>query len=168
MALWSTKTTREIWLAVSKFWGSTVSWKKLNYTYTRFVYHFYLNKNFIKEKKTCCPWLHSLVKTSAKFVRILERMKTLDCISGFHLSTLKFSQTFASVFTKLWNHREYMSYFIILKCCETVRFISWVQIQYFIPIEINNYFLRKLHTYFVLFCGNLSVFVSYAVLTKRI
>ena len=37
-----------------------------------------------KRNKTCCPCLHSLLKTPAKFVRILEQVKTFDYISGFH------------------------------------------------------------------------------------
>mgnify|MGYP001793821241 CR=1 FL=1 len=36
--------------------------------------NYYYNRN-----KTRCPWLHSLLKTSAKFVRIPEQVKTLDC-----------------------------------------------------------------------------------------
>ena len=42
-----------------------------------------LENNFIKEIKHF-PCLHSLVKTSAKFVRFLEQVKTLDCVSGSH------------------------------------------------------------------------------------
>ena len=37
-----------------------------------------------KRNKTSSQCLHSLVKTSAKFVRILEQVKTLDWVSGFH------------------------------------------------------------------------------------
>ena len=56
-------------------------------------------------------YLHSLVKTLAKFVRILEQSKTLNCISGIHWSALKFSQSFASVFTGL-EGTEKMFYFL--------------------------------------------------------
>ena len=59
--------------------------------------------------------LRSLVKTSVKFVKILEQVKTLDCVSGFQWSALDFSQTFASVFTKLWRHGEQFL-FLKLQC----------------------------------------------------
>ena len=58
----------------------------------------------IETFKTCSPCLHSLVKTSVTFVRILKQVKTLDCISGFHWSALEFSQKFASVFNRLWRY----------------------------------------------------------------
>ena len=51
------------------------------------------------------PHSNSII-SSAKFVRILKQVKTLDCVLGFHWSTLEFSQTFASVFTQLWRHRK--------------------------------------------------------------
>ena len=51
--------------------------------------------------------------SSAKFVRILEQVKTFDCISGFHWSALEFSQTFASVFTRLWRHGKHV---LFLNC----------------------------------------------------
>ena len=35
------------------------------------------------------------------FAANLKQVKTLDCISGFLLSALEFSQTFISVFTRL-------------------------------------------------------------------
>ena len=63
------------------------------------------NTDFIKNK-TCSPCLHSQVKTSAKFVRILEQVKTLDWVSSFYWSALELSQTFASVFTRLWRHGD--------------------------------------------------------------
>ena len=50
--------------------------------------------------------LHSLVKTLAMFARILKQLKTSNCDSGFHWSTLEFSQKFTLVFTRLWKHRE--------------------------------------------------------------
>ena len=63
---------------------------------------------FIALWSTC---LHSLVKTSTKFVKILKQVKTLDRVSGFHWSDLEFSQTFASVFTRQWRHREHVLFF---------------------------------------------------------
>ena len=64
------------------------------------------NNNFIKEilKHVVRASIH-LLKTSAKFVRILEQVKTFDCVSGFHWSALEFSQTFASVFTRCMEAR---------------------------------------------------------------
>ena len=50
----------------------------------------------------------SLLKTSAKFVRILEQVTTLDCVSGFHWCALEFSQTFTSVFNRLWRHGKHV------------------------------------------------------------
>ena len=50
------------------------------------------NKNFIKEIKTSSPCIYGLVKTSSKFVRILEQVKIPHCISGFHWFALEFSQ----------------------------------------------------------------------------
>ena len=41
-------------------------------------------------------------------MRILEQVKTLDFISGFHWSALEFSETFASVFTGLWRHGKHV------------------------------------------------------------
>ena len=79
-----------------------------------FVYRLslcYDEKCFYKRNKICHPCLHSLVKTSAKFLKILEQLKTLDCVSGFHWSAVEFSQTFASVFTRLWRHGN-MFYFL--------------------------------------------------------
>ena len=61
-----------------------------------------------KWNKICCPCIHSLLKTSAKFVRVLEHVKTLDCVSGFHWSALEFSQKFASVFTRLWGNGKHV------------------------------------------------------------
>ena len=40
--------------------------------------------NFIKEIKHVLCAIISLVKTSAKSVRILEQVKTLECVSSFH------------------------------------------------------------------------------------
>ena len=37
-----------------------------------------------KRNKTCYPCLHSLVKTSVKFVKIREQVKTRDTAQGFH------------------------------------------------------------------------------------
>ena len=55
------------------------------------------NNNFIKEiKHVLRAFICSLVKTSRKFARILEQVKTLECISGFHCSAIEWSQTFAS------------------------------------------------------------------------
>ena len=40
--------------------------------------------NFMKGSKTFSPRHHSLVKTSAKLMKVFDQqMKTLDCVSGF-------------------------------------------------------------------------------------
>ena len=52
------------------------------------------------------------MKTSAKFVRILEKVKTLDCVSGFHWSALEFSQTFTDWFSPGYEGTENMFYFL--------------------------------------------------------
>ena len=72
---------------------------------------------FVKTENNNSLCLHSVVKNSAKFVRILEQVKTLDFVPGFYWSTLEFSQTFASVFTRLLS-LENMVYFLI-------SFIGW-------------------------------------------
>ena len=87
IALWRTKMTWAIWLVVSKLWEFTVSWKELTYTCVLRISSFSLlrtvTNNFSKRSKTCSPCLHSLLNTSTKFVRILELVKSLDCVSVF-------------------------------------------------------------------------------------
>ena len=103
IGLWSTKMTSGKWLTVYELREFTV-----RASYIVFLIVNTENNNFIyKRSKTCCPCLHSPLKTSAKFVRILEQV-TLDCVSGFHRSALKFSQTFALVFTRLWRHGKHV------------------------------------------------------------
>ena len=46
------------------------------------------------------------LKTSVKFVRVPVQVKTRYCVSGFHWSTLEFSQMFTSVFIRLWMPGE--------------------------------------------------------------
>ena len=66
-----------MWSTVSKLREFTAS--------GRFVYRLFFfkteNDNFIKEMKQVVGGLRSLLKTSAKFVRIREQVKTLDCVS---------------------------------------------------------------------------------------
>ena len=81
---------------------------------------------------------YSLLKTSAKFVRILEQVKTLEMqtLSGFHWSALEFSQTFASVFTRLWRHRKH----VLFLNCNNV-FIT--------ELKKNHIFFTQLLLYFI-------------------
>ena len=69
------------------------------------------NSNFYKRNVTCSPCLHSLVKTSATFVIILEQVKTLDCISGSHWSAIEFSKCLPR-FLSACKGRENMFYFL--------------------------------------------------------
>ena len=51
-----------------------------------YIHASYIIFLFVKTKtnnKTCSPILYSLVKTSTKLVRILEQVKTIDCVSDF-------------------------------------------------------------------------------------
>ena len=100
------------------------SWKKLMYTYMLCISSFSLLRKkitlFIKEiKHVLCAFIYSQVKRLAKFVRILEQVKTFDCISGFHWSALEFSQTFTLVFTTLrrhWEHVLFLKWYEIYWC----------------------------------------------------
>ena len=65
------------------------------------------------------------MKTSAKFVRILVQVKTLDCVSGFHWSTLEFSQTFAS-FSPGYEITENMFYFININIHINIE--TWIKV----------------------------------------
>ena len=64
--------------------------KEINvYIYAVYIVVLFVKKenNFIhlKEiKHVLCAFIYSQVKSLAKFVRILEQVKTFDCISGFH------------------------------------------------------------------------------------
>ena len=60
--------------------------------------------NFIKEIKHVLRAFIAWWKPRLMFGRIL------DCVSDFPRSVLEFSQTFALVFTRLWRHREYVSF----------------------------------------------------------
>ena len=66
--------------------------------YTRALYIVFLfvkreyHKLITDKNKTQSLCLHNPVKTSAKLVRIIEQVKTLNWISGFQWSALKFSQ----------------------------------------------------------------------------
>ena len=64
IALWRKKTTKEIWLAVSKLWKYIVSWEKLKYTYARSISSSE-NNSFIKEIKHV---LHALIASTASRV----------------------------------------------------------------------------------------------------
>ena len=70
---------------------------------------------FMNKYSTC---MKNYLNTSAKFVQILEQVKTLDCISSFHWSALKFSQMFALVFTEnmfyFLNDHKHSSYLLTL------------------------------------------------------
>ena len=106
IALWSMKKAKAMWfdcLQVVRIYSTC-------FVYFIIVFLFVNNENnnIFKRNKTCCSCLHSLLKTSAKVVRILEQVKTLDYISGFYWSALQFSQKFASVFTRLWRHGKYV------------------------------------------------------------
>ena len=83
--------TWAMWLTVSELREFTV-----RASYIVFLFVKTENNNFIKEIKKCLC-LHSLLKTSAKLVRILEQVKTRQAVEGFHWSALEFSQPFASV-----------------------------------------------------------------------
>ena len=64
-----------------------------------------------------------------KVLRTLKLVKTLDCVSGFHWSALKFSQTFASVFSG-YEGRD-MFYFLIK---------NWRKCRYKIVVYIKYVF----------------------------
>ena len=98
--------TRMQWLSPS---CENLQFQERNiFTYIRASCIFFLFVNS-KRNKTWSPCLYSLVKTLAKFVRILEQ-KSFDCVSGFHWSALEFSQAFALVFTRLWRHGKHVLY----------------------------------------------------------
>ena len=67
-----------------------------------------MRKFYGKRTKTCSLCLHSLVKTLAKFVRILEQVKTHDCPEFSLIWSWILPQTFASVFTRLWRHGKHV------------------------------------------------------------
>ena len=86
------------------------------------------------------PCLHSLVKISAKFLRILKSVNTLDCVvSGFYWSAFELPKTFTSVFTRLWRHGEH------------VWFLRWI-----------NYKKLRLHGWIYAFYPNLNCYLSEA------
>ena len=75
----------------------------------------------------------------------LEQVKTLDWVSGFHWSALEFSQTFASVFTRLWRHGKHVLFFkyerlLVWKKSKTFDFFS-LTILSVRPQIIINFFL---------------------------
>ena len=105
----------------SELWEFTV-----RASYIVFLFVKTENNNSIKEIKTCCPCLHSLLKTSAKFLRILEQVKTLDCVSGFHWSALEFSQTFAAIFTRTWRGGKHV---LFLKWSRKMMWAIWLAIS---------------------------------------
>ena len=85
--------------------------------------------------QTCCLCLHSLLKTSAKFVRILEQVKALYCVSGFHWSALKFSQTSALSFTRLWRHGKHVLFLKLIGCAQKLlsNYLAQVLFNHVIP-----------------------------------
>ena len=82
-----------------------------------------------------------------------------DCVSGFHWFALELSQTFASVFTRLWQHRKHVLFF---KCrtIKTVLIFKYVHsLQFSIFFYILEENLRRKNKviilsflYFLLFC----------------
>ena len=65
--------------------------------------------NFIKEIKHVLDAFIDWWKPRQSFcMRILEQVKTLDCVSDFHWSALEFSQSFASGFIRLWRQGKYV------------------------------------------------------------
>ena len=76
----------------------TVLWKKLKYVYMLHKLPFSLLRWKIiiyKRKRTCYLCLHSLVKNLAKFMRILEQVKTSNCVSDLLLNSPKSSPRFS-------------------------------------------------------------------------
>ena len=113
--LWSTKMAWAIWFAISKMWEFTVSWKKLKNTYSSYIVFLFVkteNNNFIKEIKTCSPCLHSLVKTSAKFVRIFEQVKPSTAFRGFTELLRSNSPKRSPRFSPGFEDTESMFYFL--------------------------------------------------------
>ena len=104
IALWSTKMTSAIWLAVSKLLEFTVSWKKLKYTYAYIVFLFVTtkNNNFLKE-------IRHVLRAFIAWWKPRQR------------SALKFSQTFALVFSRLWKRGDH------------ALFLNWKQRKKVIP-----------------------------------
>ena len=80
---------------------------------TRFVYRLSLYFPY-KRIKTCCPCLHSLLKTSVKFVRILEQVKTLYCASRVFTDLLSISpkRSPRDRFSQGYECTENMFYFL--------------------------------------------------------
>ena len=106
---WSTKITWAKWLAVSKLWEFTVTSIRIQASYIVFLF---ARPNFIKEIKHVLRGFIAWWKPRRAFARILRQAKRLHCVSGFHLYALKFSQTFALVFTRLWRYREHVLFLI--------------------------------------------------------
>ena len=95
--------TSEICLTVLVLWEFRV-----RASYIGFLFVKTENNNFIIEiKHVFRDFIHSLLKISAKFVRILEQGKTIDCVSGFQWSDLEFSQSPG------YEGTENMFYFLI-------------------------------------------------------
>ena len=102
----STKMTQAIWLAVSKLWEFTVLWKK---SASYIVFLFVKTKNnFIKEIKHVLRAFIAWWKTRQILRELSSRWK--PSTASWIFTDLEFSQTFASVFTKLWRHGEDVSF----------------------------------------------------------
>ena len=93
--------------------------------------------------------LHSSLKTSAKFVRILEQVKTFDCVLDFHLSALEFSQTFASFIIRcIYEGMENMFYFLIYELVDnSILFILSLKFAFvFIAVVLSPFVGQLLKT----------------------
>ena len=85
----------------------------LQYIHASYIVFLFVNNennNFIKEiKHVVCASIACWKPRLAKFVRILEQVKSLDCISGFHWSALKSSKRLP--LGRHWKHDLF--YFLI-------------------------------------------------------
>ena len=113
IVLWSTKMTWAIWLALSQSCENLQFHERKLSVHMHFVYIVFLflkteYDNFIKEVKHV---LHAFIawwKPRWMFGRIREQISENPRCSQRFSPAWEFSQTFASVFTRQWRHREHV------------------------------------------------------------
>ena len=96
--------------------------------------------------------LNRLVNWTAKFVRIFVEVKTYNCVSGFHRSALEFSQTFASVFSRLSEGHEEHVFFLKCTCLGKLKKIPVLTRSFL--LYYKHYFYCNIHYYINIFLSS--------------
>ena len=129
----------------------------------------------INSHQTCQKPVKNLYKTYAGWPRLDAQecslgllldfgfwLENFDCVLGFHWSALEFSQTFASVFTRLWRHGYATCFISFIKLLVSVRNKEKDDIRstyvYF------NFFHETVHSHN---CGNSQPYCSRLRVSKR-